>query len=67
MTAEAIVIDIETGDAPAEALDPATLAAIVRQGIEDNMDLDLYRQVVEKERGERESLLTRLEALKGGR
>lgn len=42
----------------AEALDPATLAAIVRDGITSRMDMNIYRQAVEREEADRETLLT---------
>lgn len=46
----------------AEALDPATLALIVRDAIEARMDMEVFRQVVETEDAERAALLARLEA-----
>lgn len=47
----------------AEALDPATLAGIVRDGIEARMELDVYRQAVETEQLERHALLNRFAEL----
>ncbi len=41
----------------AEALDPATLAEIVRHGIESRMDMEVYRQAVETEAEEQAALL----------
>ena len=41
----------------AEALDPATLAAIARDGIASRMDAEVYRQAVETEQDEREALI----------
>jgi hypothetical protein len=40
----------------AEALDPATLADIVRTAIESRMNMDVYRQVVDAEEADREEL-----------
>ncbi|MGH8607034.1 MAG: hypothetical protein ACREX9_06335, partial [Gammaproteobacteria bacterium] len=45
----------------AEALDPRVLAAIVREAIEDRVDLDIYDQLLEDERTQRAGLRTRLE------
>jgi hypothetical protein len=50
----------------AEALDPATLAGIVEQGIRDRFDLDVYRQAVEREARERDDLRARLTEMVGG-
>ncbi|MEA3275543.1 MAG: hypothetical protein U9Q81_09715 [Pseudomonadota bacterium] len=47
----------------AEALDPATLADIVREGIEDRMDEGAYRQAVEIEQHERKWLLDQLQTI----
>lgn len=44
----------------AEALDPVTLASIVKEGIESRIDWALYRQVIETEEQERAELLARL-------
>jgi hypothetical protein len=44
----------------AEALDPATLAAILEGGIRDRIDEDLYRLAVEREAKERAELRERL-------
>ena len=44
----------------AEALDPATLAQILEDGILDRIDLDVYRLAVETEAAEREALHERL-------
>jgi len=44
----------------AEALDPATLAAIVQVGIESRLDWAIYRQAVDIEEQERAALLARL-------
>jgi hypothetical protein len=41
----------------AEALDPADLARIVREGIEYRLDMDAYRQAVKLEQHEREQVL----------
>jgi hypothetical protein len=41
----------------AEALDPAALADIVRDGIESRMDLGVYRHVVKTEARERAALV----------
>ncbi|MEN8131869.1 MAG: hypothetical protein ABFS45_17130 [Pseudomonadota bacterium] len=41
----------------AEALDPATLAQIIRQAIEDRFDLGIYQQVVDSEAQDRAELL----------
>lgn len=47
-----------TATTQAEALDPATLARIVEDGIVSRLDLEVYRQVVETEEQERGELLT---------
>lgn len=44
----------------AEALDPRTLAAIVREGIESRMDLDIYEELLAEEKTQRAGLITRL-------
>ncbi len=44
----------------AEAFDPHTLAAIVREAIESRMDLDIYEGVLDDEKAQREELRTQL-------
>lgn len=41
-----------------EALDPATLAAIVKRGIESRLDIEIYADLLDMEATEREQLLT---------
>ncbi len=48
----------------AEALDPATLAEIVRYGIEGRMNMDIYRQAVETEATDKAALLEWIEQSK---
>ena len=48
----------------AEALDPADLAEIVRNGIESHMDTDIYRQAVKREAIEKDWLREKLSGLK---
>jgi hypothetical protein len=50
----------------AEALDPATLARTVEDAICDRFDLDVYRQVVEREARERADLRARLTEMIAG-
>jgi hypothetical protein len=50
----------------AEALDPATLAAIVRAGIVERMDIDIYQASLDAEDDERVELLGRVGALLEG-
>jgi len=45
----------------AEALDPITLADIVRTAIEDHIDLDIYRRVLAVESSERDELVVEFE------
>jgi hypothetical protein len=47
----------------AEALDPATLARTVEEGIRDRLDLDVYRQAVEREADERAWLRAEMQRL----
>ena len=45
------------GTVQCEALDPATLAGAVKGGIEDALDLDIYRDLLEEEAQERKELI----------
>lgn len=41
----------------AEAMDPATLASVLREAIESHLDLELYHEVLDRERRERDALV----------
>jgi hypothetical protein len=45
----------------AEAIDPASLAAIIREAIESRLDMDVYRQVVNVECDERQAIIAQWE------